>query len=353
MKLQGWTVVKNNFPFQGEEELQTRLTWQCHSQFTWRSRMRRRVASHVVWLSQLTQVTNPHCHSTAAASQTWRVHTWRMFSLLSDNHSSTILLGPYTTKPIFALFPTTLRIILHFSASSDPDLMKIHRNKVYHTKLIGPHSHFTWYKWDNLDGQAPNVITDEFAISNFQLWTQKQDLGGMATFGKLILTSGKSRRPRSTEELIFISSTWSNLFAEMKTLFQMKNPHEWQWGQRHIDPEHVMCCKQRSKASGFDNSSRIFTWNTCLTRSLACSGIAEQERATFAFCQACWPFESLDSNESLGPKLCCWTVGACNTWHDLGWEITWIQHTLLVRPDPPLPVDTWHCQLRAATQIER
>jgi len=31
----------------------------------------------------------------------------------------------------------------------------------------------------------------------------------------------------------------------MKTLFQMKNPHEWQWGQRHIDPEHVMCCKQK------------------------------------------------------------------------------------------------------------
>ena len=200
---------------------------------------------------------------------------------------------------------------------------------------------------------SPNVITDEFAISNFQLWTQKQDLGGMATFGKLILTSGKSRRPRSTEELIFIS-TWSNMFAEMKTLFSNEESSWMAMGAKTHWPWtcHVLQTK-RSKASGFDNSSRIFTWNTCLTRSLACSGIAEQERATFAFCQACWPFESLDSNESLGPKLCCWTVGACNTWRDLGWEITWIQHTLLVRPDPPLPVDTWHYQFNAATQIER
>ena len=111
---------------------------------------------------------------------------------------------------------------------------------------------------------------------------------------------------------------------------------------------HVLQTK-RSKASGFDNSSRIFTWNTCLTRSLACSGIAEQERATFAFCQACWPFESLDSNESLGPKLCCWTAGAINmTWFGIRNHMN--STYIFCRPHPPCPVT--HCQFNVAAPLK-
>ena len=276
MKLQGWTVVKEQlFPSKEKKSCKhdshDNATHNSREDLTWEEEWHHMLSGLASWLKWqiLTAIQPPQL----LRSVTWRVHTWRMFSLLPDNHSSTILLGPYTTKPIF---PTTLRIILHFSASSYPDLMKIHRNKVYHTKLIGPHSHFTWYKWDNLDGQAPNVITDEFAISNFQLWTQKQDLVGMATFGKLILTSGKSRRPRSTEELIFHIHMkqpvcWDeNAFSnEESSWMAMGAKTHWPWTC------HVLQTKVKLRALTIQ-SSRIFTWNTCLTRSLACSGIAEQ-----------------------------------------------------------------------------
>ena len=120
------------------------------------SQIQKHWALHDVWLGWLKwQILTGIQPPQLLRSVTWRVHTWRMFSLLLDNHSGTILLGPYTRKPIFALLPTLLRIILHFSSGSDPDLMKIHRNKVYHTKLICPDSHFTWYKWHNLDGPSP------------------------------------------------------------------------------------------------------------------------------------------------------------------------------------------------------
>ena len=184
------------------------------------------MALHDVWLGWLKwQILTGIQPPQLLRSVTWRVHTWRMFSLLPDNHSGTILLGPYTRKPIFALLPTLLSKILHVFSGCDPDLMKIHRNKVY----LLDHIHTSHDSSDTiLMTQAPNILTGEFAISNFQLWTQKQHLMGIATFGKLNLTSGKLRRPRSHKEFSsYHPHEASNLFAEMNTFFQIKNPHEW------------------------------------------------------------------------------------------------------------------------------
>lgn len=215
-----------------------------------------RVASHDVWLGWLKwQILTAIQPPQLLRSVTWRVHTWRMFSLLPDNHSGTILHGPYTTKPIFTLFPTLLRIILHFLTSGDPDLMKIHKNKVYQSDWPT----FTLHSYDTSEIICPSPQLYHGWVCHKQFSTVNAETRPAGN-GHIWQAHSHLRKMKEAKVYWRIFSYYPHEASNLTCLLRWKRFFKWRilmignGGKAHdIDPEHVICCKQRSKASGFDS----------------------------------------------------------------------------------------------------